>query len=60
MITEISRQEALAAFAERHPGLPLQEVQGILDQWLECGCVDFRCDEDGQWHVRLCSPRRKH
>jgi hypothetical protein len=59
MIPSINRIEALTAFAARHPNLSIMEVEPIFDQWLECGALDFRRDESGQWRVILCSPGRK-
>jgi hypothetical protein len=59
MITEISRAEALQAFAERHPGRPADEVEEIFSQRLQADCLDFERRPDGRWRVVLCSPRRR-
>jgi len=56
---EISRQEALQAFAERHPALLPHEVEDIFSQYLAADCLDFRRDETGKWRVVLRSPRRR-
>ena len=60
MITEISRAEALAAFAERHPTLAPDELEDVFSQWLAADALDFRRDESGKWRVVLRGPRRKH
>ena len=59
MITEISRQEALAAFAERHPTLAPDVLEETFSQWLAADCLDFAF-QDGRWRVVLRSPRRRH
>ena len=35
MITEISRAEALEAFAERHPALSPSELEEVFSEWLQ-------------------------
>jgi len=56
---QINRQEAIAAFAERHRTLSPSEVESVFDQWMECGALDFMRDENGRWRVVLCGPRRR-
>ena len=59
MISEITRQEALTAFAERHPSLSPSELEEIFSEWLQADCLDFERGSDGRWRVVLCSPRRR-
>ena len=59
MIAEISRQEAIAAFAERHPTLLPSELEEVFHEWLQADALDF-VFQDGRWRVVLRSPRRRH
>jgi hypothetical protein len=57
--TDVSRAEALKAFAERTPHAPLDEVEATFDAWMRFGALDFKWDEVGRLRVLLCSPRRR-
>ena len=58
-VTEISRQEALRAFAERSPSLSPSELEEVFSQWLAADALDFQRDESGRWRVVLRSPRTR-
>jgi hypothetical protein len=59
MVNEITRAQAIAAFAERHPSLPPDELEDLFHAWMQADCLDFVRGANGQWQVRLRSPRRK-
>lgn len=59
MMSEISREEALAAFAKRTPGASPADVEQIFDQWLDAGCLDFARAAGGRLLVRLMERRTR-